>query len=193
VADQDTATPKYERLAVDGDGDAWGYRDGKWDCISDSAAADDDADLERQYPPVTFYLPPVPLGRGQLGTALAALEDAAAFRREYQDGDCADCDALPEGALCGDHDCDEAMASMYDLLHEELQEHQEAAPAPLDRKRLRCVWCGTGLAAIDAAPIQHARNPGVSDEENMQCADRDACQARQDEADADTAAGEGNQ
>jgi hypothetical protein len=71
------------------------------------------------------------LGREQLGTALSALEDAADYRREYQDGDCSDCDgngydrARPDrGKLCGDHDSDEAMASMYDLLHDELQERQ---------------------------------------------------------------------
>ena len=63
------------------------------------------------------------LDREQLGTALAALEDAADYRREYQDGDCAGCEELPEGVLCGDHACDEAMAAGYDLLHGELQEH----------------------------------------------------------------------
>jgi len=64
------------------------------------------------------------LDREQLGTALAALEDAADYRREYRDGDCADCDALPAGVFCGDHEADEAVASMYDLLHGELQERQ---------------------------------------------------------------------
>jgi len=71
------------------------------------------------------------LDREQLGTVLSALEDAADYRREYQDGDCSDCDgngydaARPDrGKLCGDHDADEAVASMYDLLHGELQEHQ---------------------------------------------------------------------
>jgi hypothetical protein len=122
---------KYERLAVDGQGDAWGYREGQWWCMFGDGGADDDAGLEARYPPVTFYLLPAPLGRGQLGTALSALEDAAAYRREYQDGDCADCyglDGLSMGVLCGDHACDEAMASMYDLLHEELQEQQVTGP-----------------------------------------------------------------
>lgn len=64
------------------------------------------------------------LDRKHLGTVLAALEDAADYRREYQDGDCAGCGKLPKGELCGDHDCDEAMASNYDLLHGELQERQ---------------------------------------------------------------------
>ena len=71
------------------------------------------------------------LDREQLGTVLSALEDAADYRREYQDGDCSDCDGngydagRPDrGKLCGDHDADEAAASMYDLLHGELQEHQ---------------------------------------------------------------------
>jgi hypothetical protein len=129
AGEADAAAPKYERLAVDGDGDTWGRQGGQWKCLTSGGAADDDAELERQFPPVTFYLPPVPLGRGQLGTALAALEDAAAYRREYQDGDCTDCDALPKGVLCGDHACDEAVASMYDLLHDELQEHQGTVPA----------------------------------------------------------------
>ena len=64
------------------------------------------------------------LDREQLGTALAALEDAADYRREHRDGDCSDCEALPKGKLCGDHEADEAVASMYDLLHAELQERQ---------------------------------------------------------------------
>ena len=71
------------------------------------------------------------LDREQLGTALSALEDAADYRREYQDGECNDCiterdnqQNWDSGVLCGDHDTDEAMASMYDLLHGELQEHQ---------------------------------------------------------------------
>lgn len=64
------------------------------------------------------------LDREQLGTVLSALEDAADYRREHRDGDCSDCDALPEGKLCGDHEVDEAVASMYDLLHDELQERQ---------------------------------------------------------------------
>ena len=37
------------------------------------------------------------LDRERLGTALAALEDAADYRREHRDGDCTDCDALPAG------------------------------------------------------------------------------------------------
>jgi len=46
----------WERLAVDGDGDAWRQLDnGRWKCLTDSAVCDDDADLERTYPPVTFY------------------------------------------------------------------------------------------------------------------------------------------
>jgi hypothetical protein len=64
------------------------------------------------------------LDREQLGTALSALEDAADYRREHEDGFCADCGNLPEGGLCGDHAADETVASMYDLLHDELQEHQ---------------------------------------------------------------------
>jgi hypothetical protein len=181
----DATVAKYERLAVDGDGDAWGYRDGRWDCISESATADDDADLERQYPPVTFYLPPVPLGRGQLGTALAALEDAAAYRREYQDGDCPGCEELPEDVLCGDHDCDKAMASVYDLLHGELQEHQGGGGT------FRCARCGIEVAAIDAARLECARDPDADGKDSimLQCTDQVACQARQDETDAATAAG----
>lgn len=66
------------------------------------------------------------LNREQLGTVLSALEDAADYRREYQDGDCVDCEkeGLQNGKPCGDHEVDEAVASMYDLLHGELQEHQ---------------------------------------------------------------------
>ena len=64
------------------------------------------------------------LGREQLGTALSALEDAADYRREHRDGDCADCEALPKGKWCGDHEADEAVASMYDLLHDDLQERE---------------------------------------------------------------------
>jgi hypothetical protein len=114
VADQDAAAVKYERLAVDGDGDTWAYRNSRWRCLSTSGEADDDAELAGQYPPVTFYAP--------------------------------------------------------------------VSPADDHGRRLRCVWCGIELAWIDAAPIQYARNPDVSDEENMRCADQTACQERQDEA-----------
>jgi hypothetical protein len=108
----------------------------------DDSAEAIEAGLRRALGPV--------LDREQLGTVLAALEDAAGYRREYQDGDCAGCEELPEGVLCGDYDCDRAVASMYDLLHEDLQEHQGTG--------------GTGHAP--------------------------ACQERQDETDAATAAWE---
>jgi len=74
-----------------------------------------------QPPALVIPLPPG-LDPGQLrGTLLNALEEAASCRREYEDGYCRDCGELPEGVKCGDHSADAAMASMYDLLHEQLQ------------------------------------------------------------------------
>ncbi len=124
------------------------------------------------------------LDRRQLGTVLAALEDAADYRREYKDGDCADCDGLPKGELCGDHDTDRAMASMYDLLAGELQEHQGTGGT------FRCARCGIELAAIDAARLMCVRDPDAVGKDSimLQCTDRDGCQDRQDETDAATAA-----
>jgi hypothetical protein len=83
-------TANYERLATDGDGDVWGYSGDWWACISDSATADDDAGLERQYPPVTFYAPAPPpcavtydLSDPDVRHVLTqALEDYAAKDRE---------------------------------------------------------------------------------------------------------------
>jgi hypothetical protein len=49
-----------------------------------------------------------------------------------------------------------------------------------------CTWCRIRLAEGDAAPILYARLPGVPDEQNMQCADEDACARRQDALDAAT-------
>jgi hypothetical protein len=49
---------------------------------------------------------------------------------------------------------------------------------------LHCVWCETELSPDDAKPIKYARNPDVSDAENMQCRDFKACQERQDALDA---------
>jgi hypothetical protein len=117
------------------------------------------------------------LDREQLGTVLAALEDAAAYRREYQDGDCVDCKALPKGVLCGDHETDEAMASVYDLLHGELQEHQGGGGT------FRCARCGIELAAIDSAWLACARDPDADGKDSIMllCADRDGCQERQGE------------
>jgi hypothetical protein len=56
-AEKEAAAGRYERLAVDGDGDAWACRGGRWRCLTAGGGADDDAELAGQYPPVTFYAP----------------------------------------------------------------------------------------------------------------------------------------
>jgi hypothetical protein len=48
----------------------------------------------------------------------------------------------------------------------------------------RCAWCRAEIAPGDGRPILYARLPGVPDEQNMQCADNDACAMRQDALDA---------
>lgn len=47
---------------------------------------------------------------------LSALEDAADYRRD-QGESCADCDKLAGAGKCGDHETDDAVASMYELMH----------------------------------------------------------------------------
>jgi len=184
VADQDSIIPDLAALLVAAlarrhDSAYYAVRIAARLALVNSASdAVAEAELRKALGPV--------LDREQLGTALSALEDAAAYRREYQDGDCADCDALPEGVLCGDHETDEAIASMYDLLHEELQEHQGAGGT------WRCALCGIEVAAIDAARLVSVRDPDADGKDSImvRCTDRNACQERQDEADAATAAGE---
>jgi hypothetical protein len=70
---------KYERLAVDGDGDTWGCQDGQWRCLTAGGRADDDEELAGQYPPVTFYAPVSPgavaSGKPQQDAATAAWEE----------------------------------------------------------------------------------------------------------------------
>jgi hypothetical protein len=60
---------------------------------------------------------------GRLDTLRSALDDAAAYRREYLDGWCGDCSAnagqTPDGQkpeLCLDHATDEGLARGYDAL-----------------------------------------------------------------------------
>lgn len=122
MADQPGIFPDLARLlmaARAGRHDAFAYADritsrlGLGEDVTDSAA---EAALRTALGPA--------LDREQLGTVLAALEDAADYRREYQDGYCADCGPAPGGDLCGDHASDEVMAAMYDMLHGELQERQ---------------------------------------------------------------------
>lgn len=60
MADQDAAATKYERLAVDGDGDIWGYGNGGWKCLTNAGAADDDESLSGCCGPVVFYAPAPP-------------------------------------------------------------------------------------------------------------------------------------
>jgi hypothetical protein len=50
----------YERLAVDGDGDLWGYGNGGWRCLTNAGAADDDESLSGCCGPVVFYVPAPP-------------------------------------------------------------------------------------------------------------------------------------
>ena len=117
---------KLVRAALDTEGTAYRYADG----VTSRLGLGEDDSAEAIEAGLREALGPG-LDRERLGTVLSALEDAADYRREYQDGDCSDCDgngydaARPDrGKLCGDHDADEAVASMYDLLHGELQEHQ---------------------------------------------------------------------
>lgn len=185
VTDQPDILPDLAKLLIAGHAgrsDAFIYADRITSALGlgdDDGEAAAEAVLRKALGPV--------LDREQLGTVLAALEDAAAYRREYQDGDCADCiterdeqQNWDSGVLCGDHEADEAMASVYDLLHGELQEHQGAGGT------FRCARCGNGFAAIDAARLECARDPDADGKDSimLRCTDRDACQARQDEADA---------
>jgi hypothetical protein len=50
---------------------------------------------------------------------LSALEDAADYRRD-QGEYCPGCADLPGGQKCGDHTTDDAIAGMYELLHQTL-------------------------------------------------------------------------
>jgi hypothetical protein len=94
VTDQDAAIPKYERLAVDGDGDTWGRQDGQWRCLTAGGRADDDEELAGQYPPVIFYAP-------------AALADAARhFTATWSEL----IEALPDSYGC-EMNCPEANAA----------------------------------------------------------------------------------
>lgn len=109
--------------------DSFGYADRIASALvlgDDDSEATAEAALRKALGPV--------LDREQLGTALAALEDAADYRREYQDGDCGDCiterdrqQNWDRTVRCGDHESDAVVSTMYDLLHEELQEHQGEA------------------------------------------------------------------
>jgi hypothetical protein len=66
--------------------------------------------------------PPALALRGTvLQDVLAALGDAADYRRDQ-----GDCTACTPAAKCGDHAVDDSVASMYDLLAEQLQELQGA-------------------------------------------------------------------
>ena len=49
----------------------------------------------------------------------SALEDAADYRRD-QGESCSGCDEIEGPGKCGDHETDDAMASMYDMLAETL-------------------------------------------------------------------------
>jgi hypothetical protein len=65
------------------------------------------------------------LDAGQAATVLAALEDAAALRREVTDW-CPDCQASP-ARLCGDHEASLETADCYDRLRSRLEAHVTAA------------------------------------------------------------------
>ncbi len=58
---------------------------------------------------------------------LSALEDAADYRRD-QGEQCAECDKLAGHVKCRDHDTDDKIASMYEDLHERLQERLHRIP-----------------------------------------------------------------
>ena len=53
----------------------------------------------------------VVLSAADMATVRAALVDAAAWRGDV--GYCSDCDALPDGYLCGDHHGDEELTVSY--------------------------------------------------------------------------------
>lgn len=53
-------------------------------------------------------------------TILSALEDAADYRRD-QGSHCHDCSTSLPAAKCDDHAADDAVAMMYDELHERIQ------------------------------------------------------------------------
>jgi hypothetical protein len=46
---------EYERMAVDGEGDAWGYQCGQWRCLTAPASCRDDEALARVYGGAVFY------------------------------------------------------------------------------------------------------------------------------------------
>lgn len=85
---------RYERLAADGDGDIWTWRGGRWACVG-GGQADDDAELEAQFPPVTFYVPAPPrytvtfdlTDPDALHVLTTALGDYAAHERPMAEGE----------------------------------------------------------------------------------------------------------
>jgi hypothetical protein len=60
-----------------------------------------------------------------LETLVRALDDAAQYRREYEDGDCVGCEHGIE--LCGDHASDEQRAKAYDCLRAMLRDDRDQA------------------------------------------------------------------
>lgn len=61
---------------------------------------------------------PIRIERQRVSELLSALEDAADYRRDQ--GDCYECRTGIK-IKCGDHSTDDAVASMYNMIHSELQ------------------------------------------------------------------------